>query len=118
MTLRAEHPDLYQAVDSLHEAYVEYSRTIDKLDDIGVQITSFEGVVEHIEKGITSLLPNGAPWFEEYIENFSTDDLFTIEKLAMEDKIESVGASSDGVKVILQNKEVAIHRPLEIINEA
>ena len=100
-----EQENKYQAVDSLRVAIVEYLDKQRKLEELGMDITSFDDVLTHINNALEALLPNGYHWFAESMEDFSTDELFFIEEKAISEEIESVLHSREGTELILTNGE-------------
>jgi len=105
-----EQENKYQAVDSLRVAIVEYLDTQRKLEELGMDITSFDDVLTHINNALEALLPNGYYCFSESIEDFSTDDLFFIEEKAKSDEIKSARHSSKGVEITLTNGETRVFK--------
>ncbi|WP_455920469.1 hypothetical protein [Priestia megaterium] len=105
-----EQENKYQAVDSLRVAIIEYLDKQRELEEVGIDITSFDEVLTHMSNALTALLPNSSYCFEEAIEDFSTDDLFFIEEKAISNEIDSVRMSNRGTEVTLTNGETIVFK--------
>lgn len=91
----------YKAIDKLNHALTAYYRIWNELQEQGVSIDSFDEVTEHLREAARALIPKDAQtWFGdalEYLEDFTTDEIFQIIKWEEQDLIDTMSYSAENM---------------------